>query len=453
MNYKQLAIALFLSLSVLSQACASEKITEDIQISQPQAKEENVYNVSSIEQFNSLKLQPGDKVIFKKGVWKDQQINIKANGTKEKPILVTVEKAGETIFSGNSNLKIDGKWLVIDGFVFKDGFSQKADIILFTKNASNSRLTNSMISAYNPSDKTKDYKWVSLNGENNRVDHCEFTGKTHQGTTFVVWLDEKPNYHKIDHNYFGPRPALGVNGGETIRIGTSTWSMHDSFTAVENNIFDKCDGEAEIISVKSGHNTINNNLFYECDGTLTFRHGNNTTVSDNYFIGNKKANTGGIRLIGENHIVKDNYLQGLAGRNLRAAISVMNAIENPELHEYWQVKNATIQGNIIVDCREAIVLGSGKDANRKVIPDQINLSNNYIINPTTLILKMDNPTNSVIENNQVEGASLENGFIKMGNDLVKAHGIWQRKNHIKKPFWLEEAIGPDWIVRTSIFLP
>lgn len=444
MNYKDLTLSLFLLFPVLSQACASEKITEDIHVSQPQTKEGNIYPIGSIEQFNMLKLQPGDKVIFKKGVWKDQQINIKANGTKDKPILITVEKAGETVFSGNSNLKIDGNWLVVDGFVFKDGFSEKADVILFTKNASNSRLTNSVIFDYNPSDKTRDYKWVSLNGENNRVDHCDFTGKTHQGTTLVVWLDEKPNYHKIDYNYFGPRPALGVNGGETIRIGTSTWSMHDSYTTVENNVFDKCDGEMEIISIKSGHNIINNNLFYECNGTVTFRHGNFNTVSNNYMIGNGKKSTGGIRVIGENHKVFGNYLQGLDGNGLRAAIAVMNALEKPQLHEYFQVINAQIYDNIIVDSKEAINLGSGKNETRVLAPKGGFLKNNYVINTRTLLKVEDEPQGMLIENNQADASQLPAGFIKMGTDLIKSDDIWQKKSNIRVPFWKNVKIGPEW---------
>ena len=42
--------------------------------------------------------------------------------------------------------------------------------------------------------------------------------------------DAPPNYHLISHNYFGFRPALGVNGGETIRVGTSEWSFNTSRT-------------------------------------------------------------------------------------------------------------------------------------------------------------------------------------------------------------------------------
>lgn len=441
--FKNIALSSLLLIAVSSTACASKSYSDLVEVNQNQNKG-NVYTVSSASEFNTLKLTAGDKVVLKSGDWKNQQLNFKGKGTKDNPITLIAEKGGSTILTGASSLKIDGEWLIVDGLVFKDGYLEKGHVVLFATGSSNCRLTNTVIQNYNHPDKTVDYKWVSLYGTNNRVDHCELTGKTHQGTTLVVWLEDQANYHSIDHNYFGPRPALGVNGGETIRIGTSDWSMHDSYTKVENNIFDKCDGETEIISIKSGKNTINNNLFYECDGTLTFRHGNGSTASGNYFIGNKKANTGGIRVIGENQTVRGNYLQGLTGRNLRAAISVMNALENPPLNGYWQVKNAVIQDNVIVDSREAFVLGSGKSADRKVIPDGLNVSNNYIINPTTLILKMDNPTNSVIENNQVEGVAPETGFIKMGKDLIKSNGIWQVKGKEKVPFWLDTKVGAEW---------
>ena len=40
--------------------------------------------------------------------------------------------------------------------------------------------------------------------------------------------DPLDNRHRIDHNYYGPRPPLGSNGGETIRIGTSDESLSAS---------------------------------------------------------------------------------------------------------------------------------------------------------------------------------------------------------------------------------
>ena len=425
-------------------ACSSSPVEETVKKQEPKKETATVYTISSAVELNALTLQPGDKVVMKSGDWKSQSINLKAKGTAEKPITLVAEAKGSVILSGNSNLKIDGEWLIVDGLSFKNGFSLKEDVVIFSKTTSNSRLTNTNIEDYNPSDKTVDYKWVSLYGVNNRVDHCSISGKTHQGTTLVVWLDDRKNYHQIDHNYFGPRPDLGVNGGETIRIGTSTYSMNDSYTTVENNIFDKCNGEVEIISIKSGHNKIQSNLFYECVGTVTFRHGNNSEVSNNYFVGNNITNTGGVRIIGENQKVYGNYLYKIAGRTLRSAISVMNAYGNPALNDYWQVKNADIQDNVIVDAKEAFVLGAGKDADRTVAPDGVKIINNYIINPATLLVTQDNPKNLTLQNNQVEGSSFSTGFIKLGNDLQMSDGIWQKKAALKTPFWLNTSVGPDW---------
>lgn len=402
------------------------------------------YTVSNAQELVTLKLAPGDKVILKAGDWKNQQLTLKGKGTAQQPITLTSEKPGSVISNGNSTLKIDGDYLVVDGLAFADGYSEKDAVVTFTKTSNNCRLTNSSIVNYNHPDKTFDYKWVSVFGTCNRVDHCAFSGKTHQGTLLVVWLSDKPNYSQIDHNYFGPRSDLGVNGGEIIRIGTSEWSMFDSFAIVENNIFDNCNGETEIVSIKSGHNHILNNLFYECVGTVTFRHGNSSEVAGNYFIGNKVKNTGGIRIIGENQSVHDNYLQGLTGTDLRAAISVMNGVENPKPNEYFQVKSASVKNNTIVDCKEAIVLGSGKNATRIVAPVDLILEGNTVINPGKLIVYNEEIKGASIKNNSIKSASNTDGFGVLKADLVKSNGLTQTKESEKIPFWLTEKIGPNW---------
>jgi len=401
------------------------------------------YLVSSATEINELKLLPGDQVIMKSGDWRNQQIIFKGNGTENQPITLINSDPNTIILSGNSTIKIEGNWLVVDGLNFTDGYSEKNDVISFSKSATHCRLTNSSILNYNHPDKTVDYKWVSVLGTYNRVDHCSLIGKTHQGTTLVIWLSETPNYSQIDHNYFGPRPDLGVNGGETIRIGTSQWSMFDSYAKVEYNIFDRCNGETEIVSIKSKNNLVDHNLFYECEGTVTFRHGNHSEVSNNYFIGNHKKNTGGIRIIGEDQSVHDNYLQGLTGTDLRAAISVMEAFEKPQLFEYFQVKNAIVKINIVVDCKEAIAIGSGKSDKRVVPPINLTLEENIIINPTKLITFQDQPIQSSIKNNQVKGADLVDGFSNLSSDFVKStDNLWSLKGQQKKPFWITESIGP-----------
>src|SRR5207248_3634205 len=139
-------------------------------------------------------------------------------------------------------------------------------------NGSHCRLTDSAII-----DSTYKF-YIHLAGSENRFDHCYLAGKTSESPTLQVEAEGKPNHHQIDHNHFGPRPPLGKNGGETMRIGYSYQQTKISRTLVEHNLFDRCDGEIEVISSKSCENIYRYNTFRNCDGTLTLRHGNRCRV-------------------------------------------------------------------------------------------------------------------------------------------------------------------------------
>ncbi|CAH0133771.1 Chondroitinase-B [Pedobacter sp. Bi27] len=414
------------------------------------------YKISTAAELAALKLLPGDKVIVKNGEWTNQQMVFRGNGTQQNPIKLIAEQGGQVFFTGASSLKIDGTWLITDGLSFKNGFTKGEDVIVFSEKSANCRLTNSSIIGYNPPDKATEYTFASLYGEHNRVDHCFFEGKTNQGPTLVVWLSDKPNYHQIDHNYFGPRPDIGGNGGETIRIGTSTWSFHDSFTKVDANIFAHCNGETEIVSVKSCRNTISNNLFFESVGTLTLRHGNYNEVFGNIFIGNKIANTGGIRVIGENHKVHHNYLQGLTGTGLRAAISVMDGLPNPILVSHWQVKNAEITANTIVDCKEAFSIGAGKNADRILAPQKVVITDNLVKADIKPVSWVDKAADVTFSGNMLDAKSapqdLEKGFNVVDAEFEKQGGIWSVKskkaganlNSSQLSILKTKNIGPNW---------
>jgi len=223
------------------------------------------YTSSASEITSALSLvQPGDTILMKKGTWLDQKIVFQKNGTAEKYIYLLAEVEGEVFLTGTSSLRIAGDFLVVSGLIFKNGYSPAGGVIDFKNGSLESnycRLTNTSIIDYNPSNAMTDYKWISLYGTHNRVDHCYLKGKTNIGTSLVVWLSTKPNYHQIDSNYFGYRPVFPGNGAETIRIGTSDWSLYDSFTTVEYNYFEQCNGEIEIISNKSCGNNFRFNTF------------------------------------------------------------------------------------------------------------------------------------------------------------------------------------------------
>jgi poly(beta-D-mannuronate) lyase len=344
--------------------------------------------VSNIKAYNKAikKAKPGSVIQLANGIWKDVKFNVYGQGNEKQPITIEAETAGKVIFSGDAKLTIYGQHIIVKGLWFKNGLPKSTHLISFSKSeneyATHCRLTDCAITDFNPTDSKFKSHWISLHGKNNRVDHCYISGKKNAGTTLVVWLNEKndiENNHTIDHNFFGERTFLGYNGGETIRVGTSEFSMSSSKTLVDNNVFRHCNGEIEIISNKSCDNIYKSNLFVECEGTLTLRHGKRALVENNVFLGNKKENTGGIRIIDEGHVVRNNLLVGLTGNELKSPISLMNGMPNPPLNRYFQVKNVDVQNNTIIDCNE-ITIGAGKDDERSLPPINSVIANNLIFN-------------------------------------------------------------------------
>jgi poly(beta-D-mannuronate) lyase len=329
-------------------------------------------------------LSPGDEIVLADGTWRDFQILFEGQGTSERPITLTAETPGGVILSGQSNLRLSGAHLVVSNLVFRDGSTPTEEVIAFRRDsrrtASNSRVTGVVIDRFNQPDRRREDRWVSIYGQDNRVDHSHFAGKGNAGVTLAVIRPEgqpQANRHRIDHNYFGPRPPLGSNGGETIRIGTSEESLSDSATIVENNYFDRCDGEVEIVSVKSGANIVRGNTFFASQGALVLRHGNGNLVERNVFLGNGQANTGGIRVINRDQIVRLNYMEGLAGTGFASAITVMNGVPNSAVNRYHQVANARIERNSIIESRR-ITLAAGADAERSAPPVDSHFDRNLI---------------------------------------------------------------------------
>jgi len=246
--------------------------------------------------------------------------------------------------------------------------------------ANNSRISEIVIDNFNQPERQEADFWVMMYGKNNRFDHNHLVGKRNKGVTMAVRLNteaSQENYHQIDHNYFGPRSILGSNGGETLRIGTSHYSMTNSHTIVENNYFDRCDGELEIISSKSGKNVIRNNSFYESRGTLTMRHGNDTLVEGNVFFGNGADHTGGIRVINARQTVRNNYMEGLTGSRFGGALVIMNGVPNSPVNRYQQVVGSVIENNTLVNS-DNIQLAAGSDQERSAVPIDTTFKNNLI---------------------------------------------------------------------------
>lgn len=219
-------------------------------------------------------------------------------------------------------------------------------------------------------------------GRRNRVDHCTFAGKLNLGVTLIVMLNEErsqQNFHRIDHNHFAPRPVYGSNGAETIRVGTSQQALRSSNTLIEENLFERCDGEVEVVSIKSSDNIVRRNLFFESQGVLALRHGDRNLVEENLFVGNGIRNTGGIRIVNAGHRVVRNTLVGIAGGRFFSALAVMNAVPNSLPNRYCLVEDVEIADNLFVDCSN-IEFGTGRDLERTLAPERVTFERNTIVN-------------------------------------------------------------------------
>jgi poly(beta-D-mannuronate) lyase len=325
--------------------------------------------------------KPGDTISLREGEWTDADLVVAANGTADEPVTIRARLPGKTVLTGRTRLRFAGDHLVVTGLLFQGAWHQE-DLVTFRRDskkpANDCRLSQCALIDCN-APQSKETRWIGLYGQRNRVDHCLIQGKTSKGTTLVVWLDGRPTDHRIDHNHFGPRTELGQNGGETIRIGDSKTSMQLCRALVEANCFERCDGEAEIISNKSCGNIYRGNTFRRCAGSLTLRHGNDCLVEGNFFFGENARETGGVRIIGERHRVTGNYFQDLQGTGTRAGLCLVNGMKNSPLNGYFQVRGAEINGNSWVNCKQPIWIGQTDEDSDNTLPVQgVTMSRNLI---------------------------------------------------------------------------
>ncbi|MEP4077201.1 polysaccharide lyase 6 family protein [Haloferula sp.] len=400
---------------VLSQQTGLDDATLDALVpTTPPPPDSGIDCVENLSELNAAiaAAQPGDTIYMCDGVWTDTVIDFDTDGLPGQPITLRAEVDGQVRLEGESKLMIAGDDLVVQGLCFINGGLSGGHVIEFRGGSSDlanrSRLTECAIIDYNPADPTTNYKWVSVYGLNNRVDHCHFSGMNHIGVTLTVWLGDgaAANHTQIDNNYFGDRTQGDGNGFETIRIGTSARSSQDSEAVVEDNLFYRCDGEIEIISNKSVGNIYRRNTFLENSGQLTLRHGSDCLVEQNFFLGNGVSGSSGVRIIGPDHVVQNNYFADLEGSGTRAAIAIMNGVPDSPLNRYLRAERDVIAFNTFVNCAESLAIGTESSVGDTTLaPKDCVYANNVVSSSDgPLINEINTPENMLYEGNIMFGA-------------------------------------------------
>ncbi|MGP4112750.1 chondroitinase-B domain-containing protein [Streptomyces sp. 4N509B] len=315
--------------------------------------------------------EAGDRIVLADGAYEIGRMSDR-HGTASEPIVVAAENRGEAVIS-------DGQLEVLDSsYVTFEGLSWRNSDTLKITGSHHVRLTRNHFRLA----EEESLKWVIIQGENshhNRIDHNLFEEKHELGNFITIDGSEtqQSQYDRIDHNHFrniGPRAN---NEMEAIRVGQSAISESDGHTVIESNLFENCDGDPEIVSVKSNDNVVRYNTFLTSQGTVTQRHGNRGTFHGNFFLGGGKPGTGGIRLYGQDHLVFNNYFEGLTGTGYDAALQVDGGDVDTSgaLSAHWRVYRATIVHNTFVNNVSNIEVG----ANYELPPVDSVIADNVVV--------------------------------------------------------------------------
>ena len=168
----------------------------------------------------------------------------------------------------------------------------------------------------------------------NRIDRNRFSGKSKEGHyIFITGEDMRVSRHDlIERNYFVDRVyGNDANGYETIRVGESRIGNRGGkcLTTIGENLFERCQGEDEIVSFKVGGCSFVDNTVLNCHGSIVFRDGNDGIFSGNMILNTDAASpfddyrAGGVRFYGSGHRALNNYFEGLNGTSMKAPLALM----------------------------------------------------------------------------------------------------------------------------------
>jgi poly(beta-D-mannuronate) lyase len=329
--------------------------------------------------------------------------------------------------------------------------------------------------------------WIYIDGvkgdsvrlsHHNRIDHNLFEKKSQLGNFITIegTMRAQPQvsqYDRIDHNLFADIGPRAENVLEAIRVGAAEYSLSSGYTIVENNLFERCDGDPEYISIKSSDDTIRNNTFRECLGSLSLRHGNRNTVEGNYIIGNGRTGTfldstgktwtlgtGGVRFYGNGMRILNNYFEGLTGRRWDATFAITSGNaeygDGQPLTKHFRIQDATIAGNTLVDNLSNFEIGYDGDGFQgnwwRLPPRGMRIENNVIVGSRDTLIKIfAQPEKSFWQKNiawavgaAVASRSSIEGVLIMDPHLMRSGGIWHRPDQprLSKPLERKD-VGPD----------
>lgn len=312
----------------------------------------NTIKVNSLAELQTAinKAVPGTEILLANGVYTStEDIGITCKGTQRMPVIIAAETNGGAEISGEGGfvLQSPATYVIIRGFKF----THKANHAKAAAGTSFCRWTRNVFET------PGDGEYLMLAGSDHQVDYNTFQHKNSMGRFIAVRGAGSQIAERlwIHHNYFLDQKRKEGNGIETLQFGLSGYSLSSSNSVVEYNLFEECNGENEMISVKSSAVTLRYNTIRNCPAQFTLRHGNHCLVYGNYFV-----NTPGLRIFGDDHAVFSNYFE-----NCSLAINIGNGgaevADGAKLTSHDRPDRVLIAYNTMVNNKQNITQTPRKD--------------------------------------------------------------------------------------------
>jgi poly(beta-D-mannuronate) lyase len=307
----------------------------------------NTITVSSIADLQKAinKAKPGDIIMLIDGVYAaTEDIIVNNKGTQQEPITIAAQNLGRTEITGKGGLILmsPAAYVIIKGFKFTHAAGH-AKIGIGTRYCRFSQ---------NIFETPGDGEELTVAGSDQEIDYNTFQNKNAMGRFIAIRGEGKQIAERlhIHHNYFNNFTSQGgKNGAEALQFGLSGFSLSTSNSIVEYNLFERCQGENELISVKASAVTLRYNTIRDCPAQFTLRHGNKSLVYGNYFF-----NTPGLRIFGDDHLIYSNYFE-----NCSSAIVIGNGdgevADGAPLTAHDRPDRILIGFNTLVNNKENIV--------------------------------------------------------------------------------------------------
>ncbi len=325
---------------------------------------------------------PGSVIDLPDGtVQLDAPLRIKAVGTEEKPITIRARNRGKTTIAGKAGFELTGaSHVLIEGFTFTHDNIHPAVRLVDCSHVRVSRNVFRLTGTTSPRQ-----NWIHITGGKsgqNRIDRNLFEDLATPGAFIAIDGSEQAPYQiskgdHIEYNHFRNIPKK-AGGARALRLGWTKLAGSTGQTIVEFNLFDACLGDDELISVRSSGQIIRYNTFLNCNGCVTLRAGNDNSLEGNFFFGENKPGTAGVRLHGSGAKVFNNYFEGMA---LPALIlsNGQNKPANGEVPRPAPTKS-TIVFNTWVNCLGgALEIGADNGGAWPDAPTECVAANNIVI--------------------------------------------------------------------------